>query len=78
MAVCKNRTPTYVEQLFLATDDAGRKRRIVERMCSVPLGVAVAVMRGVVAWTAWRRCCSAGCHCWYYARGLEEATTERA
>jgi pimeloyl-ACP methyl ester carboxylesterase len=50
MAVCKNRTPTYVEQLFLATDDAGRKRRIVERMCSVPLGVAVAVMRGVVAW----------------------------
>lgn len=40
----------YAEDLFLPTDDAGRKRRIVETMCAVPLDVAAAVIRGVVAW----------------------------
>lgn len=40
----------YVEGLFLATDDADRRRWIVETMCSVPLGVAAKVIRGVVAW----------------------------
>ena len=36
--------------MFLATDDADRKRRIVETMCAVPLGVAAQVIRGVAAW----------------------------
>jgi len=40
----------YVEDMFLATDDADRKRWIVETMCSVPLSVAAAVIRGVVDW----------------------------
>jgi len=39
-----------IEGLFLATDDADRRRWIVETMCSVPQRVAVAVVRGVVAW----------------------------
>jgi pimeloyl-ACP methyl ester carboxylesterase len=39
-----------VEGLFLATDDADRKGRIVETMGSVPLQVAAAVIRGVAAW----------------------------
>lgn len=40
----------YIEGLFLATDDAERKRRITETMCSADQRVAVAVLRGVVAW----------------------------
>lgn len=40
----------YVEGMFLATDDADRRRRIIETMCSVPQKVAVAVIRGVIAW----------------------------
>lgn len=40
----------YIEGLFLATDDADRRRWIVETMCSVSPRVAVAVIRGVVAW----------------------------
>jgi pimeloyl-ACP methyl ester carboxylesterase len=40
----------YIETMFLATDDADRRRRIIETMCSVPQRVAVAVIRGVVAW----------------------------
>lgn len=40
----------YVEGLFLKTDDVDRKRRIVEQMCSVPLAVAVATLRGIVVW----------------------------
>ena len=41
---------TFIEGMFLATDDADRRRGIVETMCSVPLRVAVAVIRGVIAW----------------------------
>ncbi len=40
----------YLQGLFLATDDADRKRWILETMCSVPLSVAAKVIRGVVAW----------------------------
>jgi pimeloyl-ACP methyl ester carboxylesterase len=40
----------YVEGIFLPTDDAERKRWIVETMCAVPLPVATAVIRGVLAW----------------------------
>lgn len=40
----------FVQGLFLATDDADRKRRILEIMCSVPLSVAAKVIRGVVTW----------------------------
>lgn len=41
---------SYVESLFMTTDDAGRRRDIVETMCSVPSDIAVAALRGVVAW----------------------------
>ena len=40
----------YVESLFLANDDLERRRQIVETMCSVPRHIAVAVLRGVLAW----------------------------
>jgi pimeloyl-ACP methyl ester carboxylesterase len=40
----------YVESMFVPTDDAGRRRRIVETMCSVPWQIAAAVLRGVVSW----------------------------
>lgn len=40
----------FVEDMFLATDDVDRRSWIVETMCSVSHSVAVAVMRGVVAW----------------------------
>lgn len=40
----------YVEAMFLPGDDPDRSRRIVEIMCSVPQKIAVAVLRGVVAW----------------------------
>lgn len=40
----------YVERMFRAGDDADRRLRIVETMCSVPKRVAVSVLRGVVAW----------------------------
>ena len=40
----------YVEKVVGTTDDAGRDRRIVETMCSVPLSVAAALIRGVVDW----------------------------
>lgn len=40
----------YIEGMFLASDDADRRRWIAEMMCSVPQRVAVAVLRGVVAW----------------------------
>ncbi len=38
------------EGMFLATDDADRKRWIVETMCAVPVHVAAKVIRGVAAW----------------------------
>jgi pimeloyl-ACP methyl ester carboxylesterase len=41
---------TYIEGMFLATDVTDRKHWIIETMCSVPQRVAVAVLRGVVAW----------------------------
>ncbi len=41
---------TYIEDMFLATDDVERKRWIVETMCSVPQRVAVDVIRGVLTW----------------------------
>jgi len=40
----------YIEGMFLASDDADRRGWIVETMCSVPQRVAVAVIRGVLAW----------------------------
>jgi pimeloyl-ACP methyl ester carboxylesterase len=40
----------FVQGLFLPTDDAERRRRIVETMCAVPPEVAVSVIRGVVGW----------------------------
>lgn len=40
----------YVEQMFLTTDDVDRRRHIVETTCAVPRQIAVAVLRGVVAW----------------------------
>ena len=40
----------FIQGSFLATDDADRRRRIVETMCAVPLTIAEAVIRGVVAW----------------------------
>ena len=41
---------SYIEGMFLASDDADRKHRIIETMCSVPRRIAAAVLRGVVAW----------------------------
>jgi len=40
----------YIEDMFLPTDNAERRSRIVETMCSVPQRVAVAVIRNVNAW----------------------------
>ncbi len=40
----------YIEDMFLAPDDPDRKRWIIETMCSVSPRVAVAVLRGVLAW----------------------------
>ncbi|HEX3509367.1 MAG TPA: alpha/beta hydrolase [Candidatus Dormibacteraeota bacterium] len=40
----------YVEDMFLPTDDAERRRHIVTMMCSANLPMALAVLRGVVAW----------------------------
>lgn len=40
----------YVAGMFLSTDDAERKRQIIEAMCSAPLGIAIQVMRGVMTW----------------------------
>lgn len=41
---------SWLEGMFLQTDDGDRKRRIMETMSSVPLTVAVKMMRGVIAW----------------------------
>ena len=40
----------YVESLFLSTDDAKRRRDIIETMCSVSRPVAIAMLRGVLSW----------------------------
>ena len=40
----------YVESLFMSTDDIERRRSILETMCSVPRHIAVAALRGVLAW----------------------------
>jgi len=40
----------YIEGMFLASDDANRRRWISETMCSVPQRIAAAVLRGVLAW----------------------------
>ena len=40
----------YVEGMFLAGDDSDRRHQIAETMCAVPLPIAAAVLRGVVAW----------------------------
>ena len=50
---------SYIEGLLLATDNAERKRWIVETMCSVPQRIAAEVIRGVISWNgveALRRC----------------------
>ncbi len=41
---------TYVADMFLATDDAERKRQIMNTMCSAPPYVALGVMRGILTW----------------------------
>jgi pimeloyl-ACP methyl ester carboxylesterase len=43
---------TWVDSdgMFLATDDADRRRKIVETMCAVPLEVAAQVIRGAISW----------------------------
>lgn len=49
----------FIEGSFLATDDADRKRAIIDTMCSAPGWVAAAGIRGVLAWdglAALRRC----------------------
>jgi len=40
----------YVAGMFLPTDDADRKREIIQTMCSAPIGVAVDSFRGVLTW----------------------------
>jgi pimeloyl-ACP methyl ester carboxylesterase len=40
----------YVDQMFLPHEDPERRRRITDTMCSAPLDMAVAVLRGVVEW----------------------------
>jgi pimeloyl-ACP methyl ester carboxylesterase len=40
----------YIQGMLLTNNDAAQKRWIIETMCSVPSRVAVAVLRGVVAW----------------------------
>ena len=40
----------YVGDMFLATDDSERKRRIVSTMCSAPLRMAIDNLRGVITW----------------------------
>ena len=50
---------TYIEGLFLPSDDPDRKRWILDAMCSPPLRVAAAVIRGVISWNgveALQRC----------------------
>jgi pimeloyl-ACP methyl ester carboxylesterase len=41
---------SYIEQMLLTNNDATQKRWIIETMCSVPRRIAIAVLRGVVAW----------------------------
>lgn len=41
---------TYIDGMFLASDDAERRRRITETMCAVPLRVAIPLLRGVLTW----------------------------
>lgn len=40
----------YISGMFLATDDRDRKRWISETMCSAPLSIAAASIRGVMDW----------------------------
>lgn len=40
----------FVDDMFLATDDATRKHWIVETMCAAPLHVAIAALRGIIEW----------------------------
>ena len=40
----------YVDGMFLPTDDPARRRWITDMMCSAPLDVGIAVLRGVVEW----------------------------
>jgi len=40
----------WVEAAFLPTDDALRRRSLVDTMCAVPLHIAAAGMRGIVRW----------------------------
>lgn len=41
---------SFVEDNFLAGDMSELRDRIIETMCAVPLDIATAVLRGVVAW----------------------------
>jgi pimeloyl-ACP methyl ester carboxylesterase len=41
----------YIGQMFSRSDDPERCRRITETMCSVPLPIALAMLRGVVTWS---------------------------
>jgi pimeloyl-ACP methyl ester carboxylesterase len=40
----------YIAQMLLTNNDTAQKRWVIETMCSVPLRIAAAVLRGVVAW----------------------------
>jgi pimeloyl-ACP methyl ester carboxylesterase len=40
----------WVEEAFLPADTSDRRRGLVETMCSVPLSVAAAGMRGILSW----------------------------
>jgi pimeloyl-ACP methyl ester carboxylesterase len=40
----------FINDMFLPTDDAERKRHIAESMCATPARVAAALVRGVIAW----------------------------
>ena len=40
----------FVDDMFVAGDDAERRRRITDTMCSVPLSIAVPVLRGALEW----------------------------
>ncbi len=41
---------TYIEGMFLATDNADHRQRIIETMCSVPQWIAAEIIRGVLTW----------------------------
>jgi pimeloyl-ACP methyl ester carboxylesterase len=41
---------TYIEGLFLPSDNPERRQWITDMMCAAPLPMAIEVLRGVIAW----------------------------